>query len=121
MLESAVQEAIRKYLRRFPVPVRVRKLADQFTRGLPDLQAIWMQNGHLVLLEVEVKRPKGGKLHALQKAERDEMIRVATPAHPQVMVGGYYVHVVARSVDDVQQALAARGVGYDTSALRPLR
>ena len=116
MKEGPVQDAIQRWLHRFPVPVRVRKLSDRYTRGLPDLQAFYVHRGVLVLLEVEVKRPKGGKLSALQVAESDAMRKATAQAFY-----GVYVHVVAKGVADVRQALEAANVGFAETDLLPLR
>lgn len=99
--ESALLRKIVDRLNGLPGAKRVRKLADRFTRGYPDVQAFLSSPVGFVVLEIEVKVP-GGKLAAIQDAERRACEKVAAGSDR-------YVWLVARSVDDVDCALRLMG------------
>jgi hypothetical protein len=77
---AAIQKAVKKaYPRAYCV-----KLADRFRRGLPDLMILFKHkvswsgfgDNYLACLFVEVKRPAGGRLSAIQHAEAEKIAAV---------------------------------------------
>jgi len=96
LVRKIVAAVRKKYPRAY-----VRKIADRYTRGLPDLIVLfWSERGLAVpeaeTLWVEAKAP-GGRLSKIQEAEH-ESIRAA---------GGTVL--VALSVDDVLHIMAELG------------
>lgn len=100
MKESALKNALMARLRACPQCYRVRKLADKFTRGLPDIQAFFCRSGELIVVEIECKGPHG-KLSALQALEKERMRNLA-----EVTKTGVYIWMEARSLNDVRIVLS---------------
>jgi len=69
MRESTIVRQIIAAVKRDYPTAWVRKLADRYTRGLPDLLICWA--GYTLF--VEVKRP-GGKLATIQALNRQQVI-----------------------------------------------
>ena len=113
---AALVSAIQRMMKRDYPNVRVRKLADAWTRGYPDLQMVfvvesggpllngdgtWHSNIWLRLLEVECKAGSG-KLSDIQRAERDKMRKVTDGCSE-------YKWLTANSAQDVADALEEMG------------
>lgn len=101
MKGSALQQAIReKVLARHP-DAYVRKLADRYTRGLPDLVIIYVSPAQcLVVLMVEVKGT-GDRMSALQEEEQRQIEALGARTFC-----GRLKWITATSVDDVLKAMA---------------
>lgn len=107
MLERSVENEIlrvfgtRRDMRIWPAKVgrvRIKGRVVQFgVIGQADISGLVLINGMGVRLEIECKRPDGGRVSDEQQ-KYGEMIK---------RFGGIYV--VARSADDVWKALAAAG------------
>ena len=102
--EKVAVAAIKRFLARLPGPAVVRKLADRFTRGYPDLQTIAAWDGELILLEIECKSPTG-KLSALQELDAAKAWKAIG-----TLRRGKYIRVAARSVAEVKAALRQWGL-----------
>ena len=109
MKESSLVRSIMAKIRKL-VPaerlIALRKLADGFTRGLPDIQVIAVKPilggrvNRLLVLEIEVKRPEG-KESALQEHER-----TATAAKVEAaLMLGTYRRVTVTTVKEVKNIL----------------
>jgi hypothetical protein len=102
MAESAlVRKIVRKVRERYP-QAYVRKLSDRFVRGLPDLLVIFPAplRGHTVVLLVECKMPKSGRLSPAQRAEHKAADRAGL---------FHRVVVVARDAETVLKEMETRG------------
>ena len=110
MREAAIQRRIKTWLERLPYGFRVRKLADRYTRGYPDLQVIGVTpDGHLFLLEIEVKQPNG-KVSPVQEVERDRMTTaLRTMRQATTGGGGRAALIVATCVNEVRPILEKWG------------
>lgn len=96
LMESSLVRGIVRAIRRHHPHAYVRKFADQFTRGLPDLIAIVPRPdgpGRVVFLEVKSPR---GKTTAIQQAE-----------HAAIRQAGCEVAVV-RSAEEALEAVQCK-------------
>lgn len=100
MREGDLVRSIEQWLRHHWPDVWVRKIADRYTRGLPDLVAVFPSIGlslSLGILFIEVKKP-GGRRRPLQEAEGRKINRMRPGK-------GHVSWVFAESVDDVRGAI----------------
>ena len=108
MKESALVRKIMLEVRRRCPNCHVRKLADRYTRGYPDIIIYAVSRlpaRQLVVLEVETKSAKG-KLSRLQEAEGSKVNQLGLPAQ---VGGGILAWIMARSVENVMNYLEAMG------------
>ena len=97
MKEAALVQSIRMFIKTTYKKAILRKLADSHTRGLPDLQVIWVNShGTLNVLEIETKT-KRGVLSKLQEHEA-----ATTTSLGETATRGRLVSMVARDLGAVQ-------------------